>query len=56
MTRSVDSLKRVRRIVLTDYVGGVKMLDLERSAGSEDGPGGAGSGHPVGAEAEAHAG
>ena len=32
MTRTVDLLKRVRRIVLTDYVSGVKMLDLEKSA------------------------
>jgi len=31
MTRTVESLKRVRRIVLTDYIGGVKMLDLARS-------------------------
>jgi nitrate/nitrite-specific signal transduction histidine kinase len=32
MTRTVELLKRVRRIVLTDYVSGVKMLDLEKSA------------------------
>lgn len=31
MTRTVEALKHVRRIVLTDYVSGVKMLDLERS-------------------------
>lgn len=31
MTRTVESLKHVRRIVLTDYVRGTKMLDLERS-------------------------
>jgi signal transduction histidine kinase len=31
MARTVESLKHVRRIVLTDYVSGVKMLDLERS-------------------------
>lgn len=31
MTRTVDALKRVRRIVLTDYIAGVKMLDLARS-------------------------
>lgn len=31
MTRTVESLKRVRRIVLTDYVAGVKMLDLAKS-------------------------
>lgn len=40
MTRSVEQLKHVRRIVLTDYVSGVKMLDLERSALADgaDGP------------------
>ena len=32
MTHTVDLLKNVRRIVLTDYVSGVKMLDLEQSA------------------------
>ena len=37
MTRTVDLLKQVRRIVLTDYVSGVKMLDLERSASPEEG-------------------
>lgn len=31
MTRTVESLKHIRRIVLTDYVAGVKMLDLQRS-------------------------
>lgn len=31
MTRTVQALKNVRRIVLTDYVSGVKMLDLARS-------------------------
>lgn len=31
MQHTVEALKRVRRIVLTDYVGGAKMLDLERS-------------------------
>jgi nitrate/nitrite-specific signal transduction histidine kinase len=31
MAATVESLKHVRRIVLTDYVSGVKMLDLERS-------------------------
>lgn len=31
MDQTVDSLKRVRRIVLTDYVQGMKMLDLQRS-------------------------
>ena len=36
MTSSVESLKHVRRIVLTDYVAGVKMLDLEKSIGLEE--------------------
>ena len=36
MTRTVESLKHVRRIVLTDYVSGVKMLDLERSVEEGD--------------------
>lgn len=31
MTQTVESLKRIRRIVLTDYTEGVKMLDLDRS-------------------------
>ncbi len=31
MTRTVQSLKNIRRVVLTDYAGGAKMLDLERS-------------------------
>lgn len=31
MSRTIDALKRVRRIVLTDYLSGVKMLDLDRS-------------------------
>lgn len=31
MSRTVEELRRVRRIVLTDYVSGVKMLDLQRS-------------------------
>ena len=31
MTQTVESLKRIRRIVLTDYIAGVKMLDLRRS-------------------------
>lgn len=42
MTNTVDSLKQVRRIVLTDYVPGEKMLDLPRSiseaADSDEGP------------------
>ena len=31
MADTVDSLKRVRRIVLTDYVPGTQMLDLSQS-------------------------
>ncbi len=38
MTRTVESLKHVRRIVLTDYAAGVKMLDLARSTEEEDAP------------------
>jgi signal transduction histidine kinase len=36
MTRSVELLKHVRRIVLTDYVAGVKMLDLEKSVDPDE--------------------
>jgi hypothetical protein len=36
MARTVESLKRVRRIILTDYVTGVKMVDLEQSL--QEGP------------------
>ena len=35
MTRTVQALKNVRRIVLTDYIAGVKMLDLEQSTQDE---------------------
>ncbi len=35
MTNTAESLKHVRRIVLTDYVAGVKMLDLARSIEQE---------------------
>ena len=35
MTHTVQALKSVRRIVLTDYLPGVKMLDLERSQASD---------------------
>lgn len=35
MTRAVQALKNVRRIVLTDYIAGVKMLDLEQSSREE---------------------
>lgn len=38
MTSTVESLKHVRRIVLTDYVAGVKMLDLQRSVLAEREP------------------
>ena len=40
MTRAVEALKRVRRIVLTDYVAGVQMLDLEKSSEPEPQSGG----------------
>ena len=36
MSDTVNALKRIRRIVLTDYLEGVKMLDLKRSV--EEGP------------------
>jgi len=36
MNRVVESLKHIRRIVLTDYVEGLKMLDLERSSTDSD--------------------
>ncbi len=35
MVRTVESLKNIRRIVLTDYTAGVKMLDLQRSTQGE---------------------
>jgi signal transduction histidine kinase len=35
MTRTVQSLKHIRRVVLTDYTNGEKMLDLERSTQDE---------------------
>lgn len=39
MAMTVDSLKNIRRIVLTDYIAGVKMLDLEQSTRhGEDAP------------------
>jgi signal transduction histidine kinase len=31
MTRTVQSLKEIRRVVLTEYPSGEKMLDLEQS-------------------------
>jgi signal transduction histidine kinase len=37
MTTTVQSLKNVRRIVLTDYAPGTKMLDLQRSL-TDEGP------------------
>jgi two-component system sensor histidine kinase MtrB len=36
MTSTVRSLKQIRRIVLTDYIAGMKMLDLEKSVQSDD--------------------
>lgn len=38
MTHTVQSLKSIRRIVLTDYVPGVKMLDLARSQETAESP------------------
>jgi two-component system, OmpR family, sensor histidine kinase BaeS len=35
ISRTVDALAHVRRIVLTDYTSGVSMLDLERSVEEE---------------------
>ena len=35
MSDTVSALNRVRRVVLTDYVSGIKMLDLERSVQQE---------------------
>jgi signal transduction histidine kinase len=35
MAKVVESLRQVRRIVLTDYLGGMKMLDLEQSTRQE---------------------
>jgi len=39
MSDTIDALKRVRKIVLTDYLSGVKMLDLERSLAEDSPPG-----------------
>jgi len=36
MTKVVEELRHARRIVLTDYTAGVKMLDLHRSAEAFD--------------------
>lgn len=36
MSRTVASLTRVRKVVLTDYVGDVKMVDLQRSIEADD--------------------
>jgi HAMP domain-containing protein len=35
MARTIQSLKHIRRVVLTEYADGVKMLDLERSVRDE---------------------
>ena len=51
MASTVESLKHVRRIVLTDYVSGVKMLDLERSVLAEQQPPGAAAKAVVGGPA-----
>ncbi len=49
VTQTVHSLKHVRRIVLTDYVAGTKMLDLQRSVEEEEsqptGPAASGTSH-----------
>lgn len=48
MTRTVASLKNVRRIVLTEYLPGEPMLDLERSTvGDDNGPRSTTSGAPI---------
>src|SRR4051794_4352925 len=39
ITSAVQSLKNARRIVLTDYLPGTKMLDLERSVAPQDAEG-----------------
>lgn len=36
MTKVVDELRHARRIVLTDYTEGMKMIDLHRSAEASD--------------------
>jgi signal transduction histidine kinase len=36
MTKAVEELRHARRIILTDYTTGVKMLDLHRSAQAFD--------------------
>ena len=35
MAKTVESLKNIRRIVLTDYIAGVQMLDIDRSTAVE---------------------
>lgn len=48
MTRTVASLKNVRRIVLTEYLPGEPMLDLERSTvGDDNGPRSTTTGAPI---------
>lgn len=37
MSGTVESLKHVKRIVLTDYLAGTKMLDLQKSTQSDEG-------------------
>jgi signal transduction histidine kinase len=36
MTQTLESIKHLKRIVLTDYMTGVKMLDIERSVAAEE--------------------
>lgn len=50
MSRTVSSLKHIRRVVLTDYVDGQKMVDLERSVGADEAlaPDSPADAHPTG--------
>lgn len=45
MTRTVQSLRNIRRIVLTDYIPGMKMLDLEKSVASAEADSSVGAHH-----------
>ena len=46
MAQTVESVKHIKRIVLTDYIAGVKMLDLHRSTQAESGQAQAGLAAP----------
>jgi signal transduction histidine kinase len=39
MATTIEAMTRIRRIVLTDYIDGVKMLDLDRSVEADEAPG-----------------